>query len=90
MTELLWDVPDSFETTVLLAHGAGAAMDSPGMNDVAAVLVSRGIRVARFEFAYRAARRDGVRKPPPRADTLLGEYRDAVAAEVADALVAHK
>lgn len=80
MTELLWDVPDSFETTVLLAHGAGAAMDSPGMNDVAAVLVSRGIRVARFEFAYMAARRDGVRKPPPRADTLLGEYRDAVAA----------
>jgi predicted alpha/beta-hydrolase family hydrolase len=27
-----------------------------------------------------AARREGVRKPPPRADSLLGEYRDAVAA----------
>jgi len=80
MTELLWDVPDSLENTVLRAHGAGVAMDSPGMNDVAAVLVSRGIRVARFEFAYMAARRDGARRPPPRADTLLGEYRDAVAA----------
>ncbi|MGX5679817.1 alpha/beta hydrolase family protein [Schumannella luteola] len=80
MTELLWDVPDSYSTTILLAHGAGAAMDSPGMNDVAAVLVARGIRVARFEFAYMAARRSGTRKPPPRADTLLGEYRDAIAA----------
>jgi predicted alpha/beta-hydrolase family hydrolase len=35
--------------------------------------------VARFEFAYMAARRTGARKPPPRAETLLGEYRDAVA-----------
>lgn len=55
-------------------------MDSAGMNDVAAVLVARGIRVARFEFGYMAARRSGTRKPPPRADTLIGEYRDAIAA----------
>jgi predicted alpha/beta-hydrolase family hydrolase len=80
MTELLWDVPDSYDATILLGHGAGAAMDSPGMADVTGVLVARGIRVARFEFSYMAARRQGVRKPPPRADSLLGEYRDAVAA----------
>jgi predicted alpha/beta-hydrolase family hydrolase len=80
MTELLWDVPETYDMTILLGHGAGAAMDSPGMNDVAGVLAARGIRVARFEFPYMAARREGVRKPPPRADSLLGEYRDAVAA----------
>lgn len=67
--------------TYVLAHGAGAAMDSPGMNAVAERLVARGIRVVRFEFAYMAARRDGVRRPPPRAETLLDEYR-AVLAEV--------
>lgn len=84
MTRMLWDEPGSFTTTVLLAHGAGAAMDSPGMNDVAGVLLARGIRVARFEFAYMAARRTATRKPPPRGDTLLGEYRDAVAEVVSD------
>jgi hypothetical protein len=53
-------------------------MDSVGMNDLADALASRGIRTARFEFAYMAARRDGVRRPPPRAETLAGEYLAAV------------
>ncbi|MEQ1737286.1 MAG: alpha/beta family hydrolase, partial [Rhodoglobus sp.] len=29
-------------------------------------------------------RRDGVRRPPPRAETLMGEYRDVVAQVAAD------
>jgi len=72
--------------TLVLAHGAGAAMDSRGMTDVASRIASRGIRVVRFEFGYMAARRDGVRRPPPRADTLLDEYR-AVLAEVGGRVV---
>jgi predicted alpha/beta-hydrolase family hydrolase len=79
MTEILWDTPAEYTTTLMLGHGAGAAMDSAGMNDAARVIASRGIRVARFEFAYMAGRRVGVRKPPPRAETLIGEYRDALA-----------
>lgn len=67
--------------TLVLAHGAGAAMDSRGMTDVTSRLTARGIRVVRFEFGYMAARRDGVRRPPPRAETLVDEYR-AVLAEV--------
>jgi len=51
-------------STFLMAHGAGAAMDSAGMNALVGPLVSRGIRVVRFEFGYMAARRDGVRRPP--------------------------
>lgn len=78
--DLLVDGPDSAPTLVF-AHGAGAAMDSPGMTDVASRIAARGVRVVRFEFAYMAARRVGVRRPPPRADTLLDEYR-AVLAEV--------
>jgi uncharacterized protein len=72
--------------TLVLAHGAGAAMDSRGMTDVASRIASRGIRVVRFEFGYMAARRDGVRRPPPRADTLLDEYR-AVLAEIGGRVV---
>jgi predicted alpha/beta-hydrolase family hydrolase len=78
--DLLIDGPDAGPTLVL-AHGAGAAMDSSGMTEVATRIAARDVRVVRFEFAYMASRRSGVRKPPPRADTLLDEYR-AVLAEV--------
>lgn len=67
-------------TTILLAHGAGAPMDSPFMNEIARALAEVGLRVARFEFGYMAARREGRRKPPPRAETVMGEYRAAVTA----------
>lgn len=78
--DLLVDGPDAAPTLVL-AHGAGAAMDSLGMTDLATRLVARGVRVVRFEFGYMASRRSGVRRPPPRAETLLDEYR-AVVSEV--------
>ena len=78
--QLLIDGEAGARSTFLMAHGAGAAMDSAGMNALVGPLVSRGIRVVRFEFGYMAARREGVRRPPPRADTLAPEYRDAVAA----------
>jgi len=77
---LLIDGDPAASTTFLMAHGAGAAMDSAGMTALVGPLTSRGIRVVRFEFGYMAARREGVRRPPPRADTLAPEYRDAVAA----------
>jgi uncharacterized protein len=63
--------------TLLLAHGAGAAMDSAWMDDMAGRLGTRGVRVLRFEFAYMAARRTGSRPPVPRADRVLDEYRAA-------------
>jgi predicted alpha/beta-hydrolase family hydrolase len=87
MTEILWDTPAEYTSTLVLGHGAGAAMDSAGMNDAARVIASRGIRVARFEFGYMAGRRVGVRKPPPRAETLIGEYRDALAQVTTEAPV---
>ncbi len=67
--------------TFLFAHGAGATMDAPFMVMVAQGLAARGIRVARFEFDYMAARRrGGPRRPPPKMDILQQEYRMAVAA----------
>ena len=64
---------------LLLAHGAGAPMDSPFMTAFAESLAGQGVTVARFEFSYMAARRqDGKRRPPPRADHLLDDYRAVV------------
>jgi uncharacterized protein len=48
------------------------------MNAMAAALAEAGFRVARFEFAYMAARREGSRKPPPKAEFLCGEYLAAI------------
>jgi len=77
--DFLYSGPADATSTLLLAHGAGAPMDSAWMNDLSELLAERGIAVARFEFAYMAGRRDGHRKPPPRGDSLTGEFLDAVA-----------
>jgi len=71
--------PADAACTILLAHGAGAPMDSGSMTAMATTFATAGFRVVRFEFEYMAHRRtDGARKPPPRADRLQEEYRDAI------------
>lgn len=81
MTEFLWTRrPDAAPTaTLLMAHGAGAAMDSTFMNMLSGALGEAGLAVARFEFAYMAGRRTGgPKKPPPRADKLIAEFQTAL------------
>lgn len=79
MTQLLFDGPDKADLTIMLAHGAGAPMDSASLNAAAGALASTGLRVARFEFGYMASRRSSSgRKPPPRAETLKSEYIAAI------------
>ncbi|WFU50321.1 alpha/beta hydrolase family protein [Sinorhizobium terangae] len=79
--KFLFDGPEDAAVTILLAHGAGAPMDSASMSATAKALAEAGFRVARFEFGYMAARRTSEgRKPPPRAETLKPEYEAAVAA----------
>jgi hypothetical protein len=80
VTDFLFDGPENAPVTILLAHGAGAPMDSASMNAVTAALAGTGFRVARFEFGYMAARRTTGPKPPPRAETLQPEYQAAIAA----------
>lgn len=74
----LLDGPEDAFASLLLAHGAGAPMDSDGMNAIAAALAGVGFRVGRFEFAYMQARRQGSRKPPPKAELLREEYLAAI------------
>lgn len=80
MPEFLTDGPDDARFTLLLAHGAGAPMDSVAMNAAAGALAREGFRVVRFEFEYMAARRSGARKPPPNAEKVMPEFLAAVAA----------
>lgn len=88
--DLLIDGPGDAGVTLLLAHGAGAPMDSPWMDGMTDLLVDRGLRVARFEFAYMAQRRTGSRGGQPRAEAVLEEYRSAVAAVAGPVVVGGK
>ena len=74
--------PTDAAARFLCAHGAGAGMESPFLDKLLrACWPTRGIAILRFEFAYMAARRQGgSRKPPPKAERLMDEYRAAVAA----------
>ena len=65
---------------LILAHGAGAGADAPFLARFSELLVSRGVMVARFNFAYMArAIGEGRRIAPPRVETLMEEYRARVA-----------
>lgn len=78
-TTFLFDGPEDARVTILLAHGAGAPMDSASMNAVTKALAEQGFRVARFEFAYMASRRTAAgKKPPPKAETVMPEYVAAI------------
>lgn len=68
--------------TLILAHGAGAPMDSPFMDDIAMRLAERGISVVRFEFPYMAMRREDGRRRPPNPQKVLLECWRAVYAQV--------
>src|SRR5690606_41681471 len=64
---------------MILAHGAGAPMDSPFMEDFTKRLVGKGISVVRFEFPYMGERRTLNRKrPPDRQPVLLECWRQMV------------
>src|SRR5277367_1354770 len=73
--EFLIDGPRDASIAIVLAHGAGAAMDTPFMNFFAAGLADRGHRVVRFEFPYLASKRStGKSKPPDREPVLRVLY----------------
>jgi hypothetical protein len=59
--------------TVVLAHGAGAAMDSPFMNDIGRELSALSFRVVRFEFPYMQEYRKTRKRGRPDAPGVLEE-----------------
>lgn len=66
--------------TLILAHGAGAPMDSEWMTAMAERLAARGVNVLRFEFPYMAQRRvGGGKRPPNQQAQLLTCWREVYA-----------
>ena len=72
LMELLWNTPTQPKAVFILAHGAGAPMDSEFMEVMASLLAEKGISVVRFEFPYMQERRTtGKKRPPDRQPKLL-------------------
>lgn len=76
--DILFDGPADGPVLVL-AHGAGAAMDSVFMTTMARRLGEEGLRVARFEFPYMHARREGRKPPPDREPVLRATWKTVIA-----------
>lgn len=77
--DLLVTGPEDAKITILLAHGAGGAMDTPWMENMSRALSEKGLRIVRFEFGYMSERRSsGKRSPPPRAELLKQEYETVI------------
>jgi len=76
---LLEDGPASATPHLVLAHGAGAPMDSEFMNVIAAGVAARGIHTVRFEFPYmHAQREDGRRHRPDTPKVLMASWREVI------------
>ena len=81
MSELSFvtDGPANAPDRLVLAHGAGAPMDSPTMEAIATGVAAAGIQVVRFEFPYMRPRRDGgSRRPPDRQAVLLETWHEVI------------
>ncbi|MBM5791376.1 MAG: alpha/beta fold hydrolase [Cyanobacteria bacterium M_surface_10_m1_298] len=77
----LVDGPSDPKATLVLAHGAGAGMDSPFMAAIAGGLADRGWRVVRFNFPYMVrSALTGKQAAPDRLPTLVVAFQDEIQA----------
>ncbi len=80
--ELLTNGPETARKIIVLAHGAGAPMDTPFMTAMTEGLAAGGdLRVVRFEFPYMALRRTtGKRRGPDRPAVLQQTWHEVIEA----------
>ena len=72
-----WHHPADGGDYLILAHGAGGAMDTPQLKSYADEIAARGLGAVRFNFAYAEAKK----KAPDKTEKLEACYR-GVAEEV--------
>src|SRR2546422_11275894 len=61
--------PDSARALYVLAHGAGAGMRHPFLEQIAGLLAERGIGTVRYQFPYMERRARPPHPPPIAAGT---------------------
>lgn len=84
MPPLRIDNSKDADHTIVLAHGAGAGMDTDFMQAMAEGLVRQACKVVRFEFPYMTRQRESGRRRPPDREPVLRETWQQVIREVGD------
>jgi len=75
MNTQLLNGPENAKITLILAHGAGAGMDTAFMTLFAEGVANHGVRVIRFNFDYmETMRKTGRRRPPDPMPKLLDRF----------------
>lgn len=72
----VFDGPEDASVLLVLAHGAGAPLDSDFMREIARRTADDGVRVCRFNFVYM----EQGRKAPDRAPVLEETFRSVLEA----------
>lgn len=88
--DLLRTGPEHAAARLVLAHGAGAGMNSPFMAAFADGLAERDIAVVRFEFPYMQAMNASGRRRPPNPGKVLEQHWRAVIAAVGPSAIGGK
>ena len=84
---IVWSGRPSSGPVLVLAHGAGAAMDSRFMDFFAEELAAGGVPTARFEFPYMLrCRAEGTKRPPDRAAVLMDSWHKVIRKIEADGI----
>ena len=74
-TALVYRASEPIGSTLILAHGAGAAQSHPFMIDMATRIAKRGVDVVTFNFLYT----EHGRKMPDRSDLLESCWHAVIA-----------
>jgi len=78
----VWHHPHQGKTYVLLAHGAGGNLHTPGLVHYAEALAARGVGAVRFNFPYAEARRK-IPDPPTRLEACFRAVAEEVRSRAA-------
>lgn len=77
--KFLIDGPKNSKRVFVLAHGAGAGMESDWMTQMAELLAERKVKVIRFNFPYMAEMvRTGKKRPPNTAKQLKEAWKQVI------------
>ncbi|MDP0588526.1 MAG: alpha/beta hydrolase [Candidatus Endonucleobacter bathymodioli] len=76
---LIWNKAGDYSPLLILAHGAGAGMDSAFMVTMATLLCERNITVVRFNFPYMQQQQaTGRKRPPDRKPKLIECWNEVI------------
>ena len=77
--DILVNNPKVISASFILAHGAGAPMDSDWMNELVEYLTDLNILVIRFEFPYmRERRKFGKKRPPNKMEIMIESWESVL------------